>query len=338
MQLHSLSVSAVARCRLTDSAVERIESSGYDGAMVRVPLLVVGLLMSPACGGPASTTTAGESTTSGTSQATSIDSESSTSLATDPVTGEPTTSEPPSTTATATTSDSETSTDPFLPEPDYPSIFECDTFDDDCPPGQKCMPYNNDGGASWNATKCFDIMGTGTHGDPCTVFESAVSGRDDCAARHMCWDVDPETLKGGCIAFCDGSSESPSCAPEMTSCVIPSEGVLNLCLPSCDLLIQDCPEGQGCYVINDSTSCAPVSVPPDQGLAGDNCEFVNSCQPGLMCLDGALWPECEMSSGCCAPVCDLSEPECLEPGTECVAVLENPAPWMEHYGVCALPV
>ena len=35
--------------------------------------------------------------------------------------------------------------------------FECDLFEQDCPPGEKCMPWANDGGGAWNATRCSPV-------------------------------------------------------------------------------------------------------------------------------------------------------------------------------------
>jgi hypothetical protein len=70
-----------------------------------------------------------------------------------------TTSEPDPTLPVDETGSSSTEVDPsagFIVDPDGggPSI-ECDQWAQDCPPGEKCMPWANDGGSSWNATRCF---------------------------------------------------------------------------------------------------------------------------------------------------------------------------------------
>ena len=31
---------------------------------------------------------------------------------------------------------------------------ECNQWVQDCPEGEKCMPWANDGGSAWNATRC----------------------------------------------------------------------------------------------------------------------------------------------------------------------------------------
>ena len=42
----------------------------------------------------------------------------------------------------------------FIQEPDGGGTdIECDLWGQDCPDGEKCMPWANDGGSSWNATK-----------------------------------------------------------------------------------------------------------------------------------------------------------------------------------------
>ncbi|MGB1016430.1 MAG: ribulose phosphate epimerase [Nannocystaceae bacterium] len=286
------------------------------------------------------TTTAGPDTTDGTD----TDPTTTTGMDTTTTTGGSDTDGPtdPTTTTTTddptTTTDTTSDTDPFLVVPDTAVAEECSTYEEDCPDGQKCMPFANDGGNAWNALKCVDVVGEGGHGDPCTVEGNGVSGVDDCELHAMCWDVDPETNEGICTAFCDGTPESNSCQPDMTNCVIINEGVLNLCLLRCNPLIQDCTDGQACYPIGDAYTCIPVAVPPEEGLEGNPCEFLNACQAGLMCLNSGLYPGgCDGAGGCCSGFCDLSAPDCTVPMTECIAINENPTPGQEDYGVCALP-
>ena len=44
-------------------------------------------------------------------------------------------------------------TEAFIIEFDVPDSGECDAFAQECPEGQKCAPYADDGGSSWNNTK-----------------------------------------------------------------------------------------------------------------------------------------------------------------------------------------
>lgn len=232
---------------------------------------------------------------------------------------------------------------PFIVAPDggSPNI-ECDLWEDDCPRGEKCMPWSHDGSGSWNATKCTPLAeDPNAPGEPCTVVDNGVSGIDDCEARAMCWNVDPDTNMGECVAFCSGSEANPTCESECESCSISGDGVLMLCLPGCDPLVQDCGEGQACYPTSDTFACVP-DAGGDAGALGDPCEFLNVCDPGLLCGSPDWIPGCRGAS-CCTLICDvLAEDPCpaLLAGTECMPWYEEgqqPACNSSIVGVCALP-
>src|SRR5690349_13167900 len=58
----------------------------------------------------------------------------------------------------------------FIPVPDWPFGDECDIWEEDCPEGYKCMPWANDGGNAWNATRCSPIAPDAhAPGESCTV-------------------------------------------------------------------------------------------------------------------------------------------------------------------------
>ncbi|MBL8948932.1 MAG: hypothetical protein JNK45_37515, partial [Myxococcales bacterium] len=191
------------------------------------------------------------------------DASASTADATSSTPGTTTTTTTAGTTAMTTAT---TDTDPSDPTDDvtfitgggdWGSIDECSLWEQDCPKGEKCMPWANDGGSSWNATRCSPLEpDAGGPGEPCTVEGSGVSGIDDCELGAMCWNVDPETNMGGCVAFCIGDEANPLCANECDQCNIGGDSVLILCLPQCDPIAQDCGEGLGCYPDFQSFSCA----------------------------------------------------------------------------------
>lgn len=232
----------------------------------------------------------------------------------------------------------------FISDPgDVPPNFQCSVWEQDCPRGHKCMPWANDGGGSWNATKCTPIADDpGAPGDPCTVEESGVSGVDTCELGAMCWYVDNETLEGQCIPLCGGDESNPTC-PENYSCVISGSGVITPCLPDCDPVEQDCPGGQACYPLGEDFACAP-DVSGEDGAPGDACEFVNVCDPGGFCLVATAISDCD-GSGCCVPTCDVeddaSDAECMafDAATLCVPWFEKgqAPPGDEHIGVCTIP-
>ena len=219
----------------------------------------------------------------------------------------------------------------------------CDLFSQDCPDGQKCAGYDSDGDGSWNSTKCVDA-GDGLHGDPCTA-KAGASGIDDCAKGVMCWDVN-EGGEGTCVELCTGTWEEPLCGPPDTHCVIANEDSLNLCLPSCDPLLQDCDDGEMCIVAAAGENFV-CWLDASDGMApeGTPCEFSNACDPGLMCASPDLYPapDCEGALGCCAPFCDLSEPDACGglsvADAECISYYEpEPAPpGLENVGVCGTP-
>jgi hypothetical protein len=216
------------------------------------------------------------------------------------------------------------------------SSEECDLWAQDCPPGEKCMPWANDGGNAWNAAKCSSIQRDPDEiGESCTVQESGVSGIDSCEAGSMCFHVDADN-EGTCVAFCKGDETNPICDAPDHVCPISGDGILNLCLPTCDPLAPDCAQGDMCIPThNEWFICAP-DVSGDAGADGDPCEFVNVCDPGLVCAPAEVLPDCE-ASGCCTPYCDLQAPDCAADEV-CVPYFEpgNAPPGYENVGICGV--
>jgi hypothetical protein len=234
----------------------------------------------------------------------------------------------------------------FLP-PDGGSVaFECDVWTQDCPDGHKCMPWDNTGTGSWNATRCSALDPNPAQiGDVCAVEGTGVSGVDNCALGSMCWGVDPETNTGTCIAFCSGTDANPSCSDPSTTCSITNDGALILCLPSCDPLEQACREGEACYGVGSTFICAPNAAPADGGSYGSPCAYLNVCNPGLFCAGAAGVPGCQGAEGCCSEFCDLSSPDgdaqCqgAAGGQACVPWFEDnqAPPGLADVGACFVP-
>ena len=220
-----------------------------------------------------------------------------------------------------------------------PPDLECDLWAQDCPEGEKCMPWANDGGNSWNATRCSPIAEeAGGPGDPCTVEGNGLSGIDTCELGTMCWDVDPATNEGHCVSLCVGSPEAPMCDDPSTSCVITSSPPA-LCIPNCDPIAQDCAEGEACYFVGSVFSCVP-DASGEMGAPGDACEYINACDPGNFCAQAEVVPDCMGAAGCCSPFCAVDDPmpPCL-PGQICTPFFqEGDAPeGYELVGGCVLP-
>jgi hypothetical protein len=168
-----------------------------------------------------------------------------------------------------------------------------------------------------------------TVGDPCTT-TGLYEATDDCDATSFCWYWD-ENFEGECVAFCQGTPDSSICA-EGYSCSITNEGSLTLCLGGCDLLLQNCDAGLGCYWVTDEFQC--VSTTEDLPT-GEACSYINDCAPGHLCTSGAALPSCD-GANCCAAFCDLDCPVCEVPGTECAAFFQggDAPPGHEDVGIC----
>jgi hypothetical protein len=252
-------------------------------------------------------------------------------------------------TSTATSSGDDVTGSPFLILPDGGGCavsgdvqwrcYPCGLFAQDCPRGEKCMPWANDGGDAWNATRCSPVSDDpGQPGDACTVEGSAVSGIDSCDFGAMCWTVDPETHMGTCVALCEGNAAAPLCRDEGASCVIANDGALVLCLPRCDPLQPDaCPTAQACTAIDEDPVCIP-----DVGVVVHPCGE-SACDPGETCLAADALAAC-MGFGCCTPWCDgtAADPDApcaAEPAHACQPYYEPGAapPGLEHLGACRLP-
>lgn len=259
-------------------------------------------------------------------------------------TAQTTTAEQPTTSGAGTAGETADPTG-FIVTPDGGGGgVECDNWAQDCPADQKCMPWADNGGTAWNATKCVPIdRSKGQPGDECTTMGGAVSGFDTCDLGVMCWDVKPDTMIGTCVEMCGGSQDAPECTGE-TSCFVSNDGVLNLCLPRCDPLTQDCANDNLCIPNpnnQDQFACV-LDASGDNGKAFDACEFVNACDKGFLCAVPANATECDPQAiGCCLPFCDTEE-MVMCPGAmqECIAWYEEGAapPGLESVGFCGIPM
>lgn len=221
-------------------------------------------------------------------------------------------------------------------------VNECDIWKQDCPEGKKCMPYADDGGSSWNATKCSDIDAQpGQIGDECQAEGSGVSGDDNCDIGTMCWFLDAEN-KGTCVELCQGSADAPTCSGDKI-CDESNEGVIIVCLDTCDPLAQSCPENQICFFDGVDTFICDFDASGEMGKYGDPCAYINVCDYGLFCANPETVPDCPPDNGCCSPYCNIMEPNTCPgaPMQECVPWYgegQPTPPGQENVGACAIPV
>jgi hypothetical protein len=221
-------------------------------------------------------------------------------------------------------------------EPDGGPGNECDPKIQDCPDGEKCTAWANDGGTFWNANKCVEVTGQGVAGDDCMVEGGGVSGIDDCALGFICMNTDQEGI-GSCVKFCAG--EDTDCDPGFI-CAIYNDGVLPICLDECHPLLQDCPDGQACIDTPNGTFICFNDASGTGGADGDVCpaqDGENSCDPGMWCGAGA--DGCE-SPKCCTPYCDLTGPDPCTGNDQCISFYDDPnnaPPQYMDVGVCVIP-
>jgi hypothetical protein len=284
--------------------------------MPRLPLIATALALALACG-PAP---ADPEPTSSTSTSTSTDA--------------PTTDPPPPSTS-STTTESITDHVSFISPPDHPVHKDpCQPYNQDCPPGQKCIPWAPTPGP-WTTTKCVDVTGDQAPGEPCTATDG-ITGIDDCALGSICWYLD-EAGHGTCALQCAGTSDAPIC-PLKSSCGSDQYGVLALCFANCEPLLQDCPRGKSCLPLGQSFTCFH-DASGEEGQANDPCESFDFCDPGLVCIDAASASDaCDQRfEKCCQPFCEFPDGPCPNADQECLPLEETP-PGYGDLGLCALPM
>jgi hypothetical protein len=215
--------------------------------------------------------------------------------------------------------------------------YECDVVIQDCPEGEKCVPWANDGGNLWNAVRCSPVPDEPAGlGQPCVAEGSPVSGLDDCDVGALCWGVDPRTLQGTCEPLCDEDAVD-SCG-DAAVCAGYDYFAPFVCLNRCDPLDPaSCAADEACEDIEGDLLCIPTVALP-QGLTCGAAE--QYCTPDQACVGAGLLASCE-DPECCTPWCDLSAPDpdlpcAAVPGETCLPFFEKAPAGYEHVGVCGL--
>lgn len=258
--------------------------------------------------------------------------DASTSTSTDSGTGS--TGSTGSSDSTTTTSDGGTFIDDGDCVDGCDEAFLCDLVAQDCPEGDKCVPDAAAISWSWDGSVCVPVTGSGEIGDPCASMGIDVPN-DDCGADSFCWMLDPP-IEGGftgtCVPFCQGDGQ---CAEGYACHGFGTE--LSYCVPTCEPLLQDCVEGQGCYFVGEAFICVETIEPEADGT----CSVLNSCAAGSLCVTQEFLVECP-GNACCAELCDLSQGDgpcqAIDPAYVCRPFYEEGAPpGLVDLGVCLLP-
>ena len=176
-------------------------------------------------------------------------------------------------------------------------VGACDLVGQDCASGEKCS-YQSDGGVTYRA--CL-TEGTANEGEACPTAQSP----NGCVKGLIC--VAPgDGGSGVCERFCYADSDCPSpetCEGVLTFAGTPESPSLCVTLQECDLLQQNCPDGQGCYLDlhHDGGACLEEGSSP----VGGPCSRSNDCVKGAAC-DG---------TGTCRQLCGTSGTQACQSGT-----------------------
>lgn len=144
-----------------------------------------------------------------------------------------------------------------------------------------CSPFDNEGcTASQNCG--FDSGEAACINAGTTPQLGACVGTSECAPGLLC-------QFRNCVKACD-VTEDCAAAGASLKCGL-GRGyagfplMVGSCARNCDVLKQDCPAGQACYL----GSCLTVVSAGSQGAA---CEAATQCAKGLDCLGGREFPNC----------------------------------------------
>lgn len=241
------------------------------------------------------------------------------------------TSEPPTTTFVTTVTTRDDTTGEPVP---------CDLSLQDCPEGQKCSVV------AMSPEDLFQGMFVCVPLDPdpvpphaaCDVFGDPADGTDNCEAGAICLDPDPSGI-GECFAFCDFSQEQLCLPGDFCVGATCQTCTWSFCDSPCDALDPaTCDADETCIPSGDTWTCI-LDASGDDGQQGDACPFVNTCDPGLVCVDGPAVLGCA-TDGCCTTACDTTAPNTCPgkgDGVTCKPWYQDgqaPTPALAELGVC----
>ncbi len=212
-----------------------------------------------------------------------------------------------------------------------PPGFECSVQVQDCPAGESCLMFQDDGGtfgarcfSGCNLTdqdcdagfKCAYALDAGAAARECVPAGDAGEGEacvttavsDTCAPGLICL---PDPLPDGgsplvCIRFCNSIQDCA--APQACFVVVLPEQSPErpfICESPCDLFGADCPPGLSCYPGTVAPGCYPTGIT----AVGEPCTFSLECVTGAACVDGACRELCGTAG---APSCSAGTCTSLE--------------------------
>ena len=210
--------------------------------------------------------------------------------------------------------------------------IQCSVATEDCAEGEKCMPVIE----QFDQLACRPVDAQPRAvGASCSFGQSPSDGFDDCERHALCRGF-PEAR---CVSMAFGQGFGFSCPSPDERVWVDASGMWILCLPVCNPLNDECPEGLGCFSDNEAFDCAPLGEPV--GAKFETCDSPTACAPGLACVSPGKSSACAQDQpGCCLPFCDVAAPRCPD-RLECIPWWSpsrvDTLPIIEHVGVCVEP-
>jgi len=173
----------------------------------------------------------------------------------------------------------------------------CDPFTQDCPEGEGCY-FDGTGFVC-----AIDASGNqGGLGGVCEFINACDPGLS--CTEHAITGCEGDRC---CTSFCDRSAADPNAGCDEASVCTALVGDVGVCIGpvACDPLTPQCEEGEGCYYYDFvETYVCVLDASGEGGQAGTPCEFLNACDPGLMCATDVLG--CA-GDHCCTSYCNLDD-------------------------------
>lgn len=204
---------------------------------------------------------------------------------------------------------------------DVPS---CELYIDRCADGFKCTLVDDSGDGTFEKLGCSPLPDSPAGElDACSY---DVCWQDSCGAGLACAATGPG--EGICRAMCQ-EAQDPCTGPEEVCVEV--LGQVGLCRPGCQILLQDCANGEGCFFEIDAaeSSCALENRANE---AGAECSSYDDCAVGNLCMPSAFVGGCPGgAASCCTQVCDATAGNPCSGGTVCIGLS---VPGQEEAGVC----
>lgn len=165
-------------------------------------------------------------------------------------------------------------TDAALPDPD-----DCDPVENTgCDADEKCSWKLESLDPIAGRTTCVP-EGTAEVDESCTREDVDSGGYDDCVGGSWC-------NAGVCTPIChetDAVCAEGVCQDYMG--VFDDREGVGACIPTCNLITQDCDGAEGCYLslTTGSATCSATASGAETKMQGDDCDLINDCPVGYGC-------------------------------------------------------